>query len=68
MWLWVSRKGPQSRAHQGESRSSMWAFSGQDGVWADQGTCWSGVIFGFTGMKWWTLSSWSDDTRQDEAW
>lgn len=21
MWLWVSRKGPQSRAHQGESRS-----------------------------------------------
>lgn len=46
----------------------MWAFSGQDGVWADQGTRWSGVIFGFTGMKWWTLSSWSDDTRQDEAW
>lgn len=68
MWLWVSRKRPQSRARQEESRSKGWAFSGQDGVWADMGTCWSGVIFRFTGVKWWLLSSWSDDTGQDKAW
>lgn len=65
MWLW---EGTSEQGTPGERRSKVWAFSGQDGVWADKGTHWSGVILRFTGVKWWLLSILSDDARQDEAW